>query len=81
MADKKLPRFENEAEEARWWFEHRGEGAGALGCRGDGHLGYFVFAGGYGEEGAAYGSLVLLALLHGEEDAAAGGEDGLLRLG
>jgi hypothetical protein len=25
MADRKLPRFQNEAEEARWWFEHRDE--------------------------------------------------------
>lgn len=23
MADRVIPRFENEAEEARWWFEHR----------------------------------------------------------
>ncbi len=25
MAPKKLPQFANEAEEARWWFEHRSE--------------------------------------------------------
>ena len=25
MADQVLPQFENEAEEARWWFEHREE--------------------------------------------------------
>ena len=25
MADRMIPKFENEAEEARWWFEHRDE--------------------------------------------------------
>ncbi len=25
MADPKLPKFSDEVEEARWWFEHRAE--------------------------------------------------------
>jgi hypothetical protein len=25
MADRKIPQFQNESEEARWWFEHRDE--------------------------------------------------------
>jgi hypothetical protein len=25
MADRVIPRFESEAEETRWWFEHRDE--------------------------------------------------------
>ncbi len=25
MAEKEIPQFANEAEEARWWFEHRDE--------------------------------------------------------
>jgi hypothetical protein len=30
MADRKLPKFENETEEAKWWFEHRAEVAADL---------------------------------------------------
>jgi hypothetical protein len=25
MPEREIPRFQNEAEEARWWFEHRDE--------------------------------------------------------
>ncbi len=25
MHDRKIPKFENEADEAKWWFEHRAE--------------------------------------------------------
>ncbi len=25
MADRKIPKFESEAEEAKWWFDHRAE--------------------------------------------------------
>jgi len=30
MADRKIPKFENEAEEAKWWFKHRDGVAAAL---------------------------------------------------
>ncbi len=30
MTERKIPQFANEAEEARWWFEHRDEIGGDL---------------------------------------------------
>jgi hypothetical protein len=30
VVDREIPEFENEAEEARWWFEHRDDIAGDL---------------------------------------------------
>jgi hypothetical protein len=30
MGDRKLPQFKDEAEEARWWYEHRDEVASEI---------------------------------------------------
>jgi hypothetical protein len=44
MVDKKLPRFQNESDEAKWWFEHRSEigsdliSASRRGERGEGSI-------------------------------------------
>jgi len=40
MADRKIPQFQNEAEEARWWFEHRDEiGSDLISASRQGHVG------------------------------------------
>ena len=40
MAARKIPQFANEAEEARWWFEHRDEvGRDLVSASRQGHVG------------------------------------------